>query len=552
MALYGLTRTMKALPIGSVQPWTGPLTQIPRGWLLCNGAEIQADQYPLLARILKNTYGGVGFEGNFPNYSGTVRLPPINQKGLADIGEDDYFGDDPLLRPNEMDTVEAYGVVQDYIGDIGDFGTPSTVFAVTDLLFNYEPDADGFINSFSFIGTAAAIDQVQIYRNIETTTNGSGTGATFNVVQNTNGTYSIVAVNKGEDYDVGDTLTISYTEVGGTDSNNDIVITVESVGDGFFSGRIEGQSLISGFGIKPVYVVARKLSREHFPQHFHPGSYRTINKNDAFANPGKGAGVYDNPSINLSTYYITRDPCPSQQPALLCPINGGAAPYDGSNIEIKSNGNVWGNQTGPGRGRTVNDITQPFEVGPGRYALGVISGSRPARTHSPLFTAVSSHGIGKDWFNGALNLRDALNASSADGSAYLTNLKTDGKIRIPNYRIPFSDDSGLIKTPNYDDASGGSGASDNAIAPLQTLFNVAGRDYNKTSNGDPTINEIIFSHDHGGEFNIQYNGEALTINPYISAQAQPDVTPDNIENAFQITFSIPSPSLAIVHLVRAY
>ena len=42
MADYGAIRTMKGLPIGSVQPWVGPLTQIPKGWLLANGAELQA------------------------------------------------------------------------------------------------------------------------------------------------------------------------------------------------------------------------------------------------------------------------------------------------------------------------------------------------------------------------------------------------------------------------------------------------------------------------------------------------------------------------------
>jgi len=68
MPSYQEIRTQKALPIGSVMPWPGTITRVPSGWLFCNGAEVQADEYPLLARILRDSYGGSGFGGEFPNY----------------------------------------------------------------------------------------------------------------------------------------------------------------------------------------------------------------------------------------------------------------------------------------------------------------------------------------------------------------------------------------------------------------------------------------------------------------------------------------------------
>ena len=88
---YAVTRTQRALPIGSMQPWGGDLSDIPSGWLLCNNQELNAADYPLLARILRDTYGGTSFQGTFPNYTGTFRLPPMNDKAAADISTG-YFG----------------------------------------------------------------------------------------------------------------------------------------------------------------------------------------------------------------------------------------------------------------------------------------------------------------------------------------------------------------------------------------------------------------------------------------------------------------------------
>ena len=107
MTSYNVVRTAEAQPIGSVVPWVGALTKIPKGWLLCNGAELNASEYPLLARKLKDTYGGNGFTGTFPNYSGTFKLPTINQKALADISVS-YFNSNTLSQPTiNVDTPAA-------------------------------------------------------------------------------------------------------------------------------------------------------------------------------------------------------------------------------------------------------------------------------------------------------------------------------------------------------------------------------------------------------------------------------------------------------------
>ena len=86
MANYGALKTMKAAAIGTIMPWTGALTKIPAGWLICNGNEVEAGSYPLLAQAIGDTYGGVGFTpDDFPVYQNqTIFLPDISQKALAD------------------------------------------------------------------------------------------------------------------------------------------------------------------------------------------------------------------------------------------------------------------------------------------------------------------------------------------------------------------------------------------------------------------------------------------------------------------------------------
>jgi len=491
MSNYGAIRTMKGLPIGSVQPWVGPLTQIPKGWLLANGAELQAREYPLLARILKDTYGGVNFSGGFPNYAGTFRLPPTNQKGLADINVS-YFSDSSLLRNNKMDTTKAAAIVQQYIGDIGDLGTPSTVFANTDMNFTYAPDPDGVILTFQYSGTAPTTTTAQKYDSGELTlsSDGNGINATFQVVQNTNSTYSIKIISRGEDFTQGEVITIlgsSFTKgtTPGTSPTNDITVTVQSTGDGFFDGRIEGHSVIPGFGIKSVYIVGRKLSREHFPAHFHPapdGGYTTINKGDSGDNPGLGVGVFDTPEVSILSYWYRRVPC--EPLSLACdPDERRQNRSNPKSTEIR-----WGNETGPedeGLDGVVSaaGMVQPFLPGAGRYALASIEGSIPIRNHRPERTSIDRHGIGKSWFNQAKKLRVTDSIVSPD-TPYLATLISDSKLIAGTSRIPFSDESNAVAAPNYDNGGGSSsnGLSDGIVSPpTQVLFNNAAVDYNVTT-----------------------------------------------------------------------
>lgn len=134
---------MKAAAIGTIMPWTGEISQIPKGWKLCNGDEIRCDQYPLLARVIRDTYGGanVNFSDSnfiFP-YTGytqaRISLPNLNQRGIADI-DYNYFSNTESDRPGPQDTLEARAAVENYIG------TTSSVNANLALVDNFQAITD--------------------------------------------------------------------------------------------------------------------------------------------------------------------------------------------------------------------------------------------------------------------------------------------------------------------------------------------------------------------------------------------------------------------------
>ena len=562
---YNVVRTQKALPIGSVQPWGGNISEIPSGWLLCNGAEVEAADYPLLARILRDTYGGTSFDGNFPNYTGTFTLPQTNSKALADISTN-YFGtyDSATgLIPSPIDNANALTIVEEFIGDSvagfepGDLGPPNVVTAQTDLNFSYTPDPEGTVVSIIATGTAPTVTSSKIYK-LVTATNGTnadsgnsvtGTGAKFTVVINTDNTYSVVTKVKGSGYEVADVLTIpgtTFSTDGGASTANDITITIGKVGNSYFDGTIEGQTIIKGFSIKEVYVVPRKLGRKHFPQHFHEGPIETISTSDNSTQPGSGVGVFANPELTMEEYYDRTNPCPYETPILtvLCPIEG----YGILQCASPNAGFWFGNSPS----QTVGILNScPFETGVGRYAIGSVGGSTPVREHRPYTTSATGHGIAKTWFTGSgshFNLRAKDATTSASGDPNMTALKNTGRL-FPGYKIPFSDSQTNIVSPNYDDGTNG---SDDAHGYTKTLFNHAGVKFTNDTLSGGGIQDVIEAHDHEGSFNVQYDGSNVEINEQIPVLAQPNVIPDSLEGALQITFTTRVATLTITNLIRAY
>lgn len=565
MAGYNVVKTQRALPIGSVQPWGGNISEIPNGWLLCNGAEIEAADYPLLARILRDTYGGTNFGGNFPNYTGTFRLPQTNNKALADISTA-YFGTYDSTTgtiPSPIDNPDALNVVQDFLGDSvagfepGDLGPPNVVNAKTDLNFTYTPDPAGTIVSITATGTGPTVATTKVYNNVagvngtnaDTSASVTGSGALFTVVINTDQSYDVVPKVKGSGYNVADQITIpgtAFANDGGASTANDISITVTKVGNSYFEGTITGQSIIKGFSIKEVFIVPRKLGREHFPQHFHEGTYDTTNVGDAGENPGRGACVFATPEVNFTEWYQRVDPCPDGYISLFnpCPKS--------TSLECTTASVKTGFWIGNSPTSTITQLDNcPFQTGVGRYTISSVGGSLPVNEHRPFATSNTGHGLGKSWFIGSgahWNLRAGDGSTSASGDANMSALKNTGRF-APGYRIPFSDSSITVKSPNFDPGTGG---SDNTHGYTKTLFNHAAISFLNDDLTGGGINDVIETHDHDGTFNVVYDGENIDVVEQLSVLAQPNVTPNSLEGALQITFTTRVPSVTITNLIRAY
>lgn len=146
MANYGAIKTMKASSIGTIMPWTGSLSEIPKGWIICDGSGVSSRDYPLLAQAIGETYGAspgfsvLDFPWNINNPTHQFFLPDISQKSLADI-QTDYFGANAI--ESAIDTVEAAAVVGGFIGANTDNGAPNRISdANTDILFTYDPESD--------------------------------------------------------------------------------------------------------------------------------------------------------------------------------------------------------------------------------------------------------------------------------------------------------------------------------------------------------------------------------------------------------------------------
>ena len=119
-------------------------------------------------------------------------------------------------------------------------GTDYTIDA-TNVVLTYAPVTE---QPLVISRRLAAVVDAQNYYNIQQdSTSGSGYSALFNVT-NVRGTYTVKLLSGGANYQVGDTLTIDGTQLGGTSPANDLTITVGSI---IFDGVMSGYS-ISGTG----------------------------------------------------------------------------------------------------------------------------------------------------------------------------------------------------------------------------------------------------------------------------------------------------------------
>ena len=141
---YQELKTAKAAAIGTIMPWGGGLTSIPKGWVMCDGSNVAAVDFPLLTQAIGDTYNNLAtnLQGSFPSYTGTIKLPLLTDRALMDV-EKDYFinGNAPTGRPHDED-LEAKTLVDPKVGT-HESQSLTTIFTdvYTDIVFEL-PDSD--------------------------------------------------------------------------------------------------------------------------------------------------------------------------------------------------------------------------------------------------------------------------------------------------------------------------------------------------------------------------------------------------------------------------
>jgi hypothetical protein len=87
-------------------------------------------------------------------------------------------------------------------------------------------------NIQTITGTGSIVGTASTYTGLTGTTNGSGVGAEFTIERNGDGNIVLFEVeNPGYRYQVGDTITILGSDVGGVDVTDNIILTVTGIGD---------------------------------------------------------------------------------------------------------------------------------------------------------------------------------------------------------------------------------------------------------------------------------------------------------------------------------
>lgn len=84
-ANYNKVKSMRGLPIGSILPWSATTSQVPDGWVTCNGKIYDIEDYPLLYDVIGTVYGGTA--------GSTFKVPSINNtpKGIVDMFEGHFY-----------------------------------------------------------------------------------------------------------------------------------------------------------------------------------------------------------------------------------------------------------------------------------------------------------------------------------------------------------------------------------------------------------------------------------------------------------------------------
>jgi len=567
MAFYQQIKTAKAAAIGTIMPWVGNISDIPDGWVVCDGSQVSASDFPLLARAIGDTYNlstsvTQGLIVSFTNNSSTEvgRIPdtyifsPIDGSGggstFAIIVAD--AGTESGSAPNGVGgsvTVQRLQQGANYeVGDIltvpsGNSGNGS------DILITVATVEEGSVSTFGGefptyqgeIVLPALINRPLVDVETDYLGPGSPTGRSFDLDSTA---ISEVSPYIGVNSDLG--IPTSFNDVA-----TDVVFELNEretapAGDSgevsyYYNGRLQGNTIIagSGQGNRIMFFGPRKLGRGHLRGHGHSGRIETIQK-DSFAQPGDGVIPWS--SI---TYNFQSD---------ISPGDGDIFITNDNELELS----FTLNNSERGRSGFGNGI-------PGRVIAGVVAESPPVNwtpnnvAWSPLKSELTQPITHRTFNEGVGLVKGALSGGIAGfnkgpgGRAAVDYGKNGEQLEtfsngLTNWYPDLLEYAG--------DPEAGALALPSAFVTYSTFNSNAGWDFKRTTIGVAGSIDIISSHTHE-EFDVDFDLSGLrplnSLNVYVTAP-NANLNLDNERNlgVFQINFNTTQPGMTSVYVIRAY
>jgi hypothetical protein len=182
----------------------------------------------------------------------------------------------------------------------------------------------------SITSTTLAPQANQVYTNVPTTSSGSGTGARFTATRNASGTVTSVTLTApGSGYALTDTITISYTNVGGTSASDNISFPV-AFGSVLTSTTLASQASLTytsvtstgGSGTGARFTVVRNVSAAVSSVTYTASTGSGYFVGDTITIPGTnvgGTGPADNITFQVTAVTTTQNQIQRNQTSSLTP-----------------------------------------------------------------------------------------------------------------------------------------------------------------------------------------------------------------------------------------
>ena len=567
MSFYQQIRTAKAAAIGTIMPWVGNISDIPDGWIGCDGTQVSASDFPLLARAIGDTYNlsttvTQGLINTFTNNAVTEagRIPdtyiysPIDGSGggatfaviVADAGTEGggapsgVGGTVTVQRLQQGANYEVNDVLTIPAGNSG---------GGSDILITVATVEEGSVSTFGGefpdyqgeIVLPALINRPLVDMETAYLGPGSPTGRVFDLDSTA---VAEITPYIGVNSDTG--VPTSFNDVA-----TDVVFelnerTTAPAGDSgevsyYYSGRLQANTIIegSGQGSRIMFFGPRKLGRGHIKGHGHGGRIDTVKK-DPETQPGEGVIPWSNINYNFDAEVDTSD--------------GDIFVTNDNEFELSFE---MGDQE---RGRSG------FGSGiAGRVVAGINAENPPVNwtpkntVWTPIKSVLTQPGTHRTFNEGIGLKKGALSGGIAgfnkgpgqrEGVDYGQN--GDELTTFSNGLTNWYPD--LLEYEG--DATNDALASVSAFNTYDTFNSNAGWDFNRTTLGVAGSRDIILAHTHD-EFDVSFDLSGLrplnSLNVYVTAPAG-NLNLDNARNVgvFQINFNTTQPGMTSVYVIRAY